>query len=61
MLGLGKDSAISIISEIGVNMDQFHEEQALSSWAGVCTGSNESAGKIKVFGHQWGTNTLNNA
>jgi transposase len=46
--GIGKDSAISIISEIGVNMDQFPNEQHLSSWAGMSPGSNESAGKKKV-------------
>jgi transposase len=57
--GVGKDSAISIISEIGVNMDQFHNEQALSSWAGVCPGSNESAGKKKAYEHPRGTIGLN--
>ena len=46
--GIGKDSAISIISEIGVNMDQFPNEQHLSSWTGMSPGSNESAGKKKV-------------
>jgi transposase len=56
--GVGKDSAISIISEIGVNMDQFHNEQALSSWAGLCPGSNESAGKKKAFERPRGTDTL---
>jgi transposase len=46
--GVGKDSAISIISEMGVNMDQFSDEQHLSSWAGMSPGCNESAGKKKV-------------
>jgi transposase len=46
--GIGKDSAIAIISEIGVNMDQFPNEQHLSSWTGMSPGSNESAGKKKV-------------
>jgi transposase len=46
--GIGKDSAISIISEMGVNMDQFPNEQHLSKWAGMSPGSNESAGKKKV-------------
>jgi len=46
--GVGKDSAISIISEIGVNMEQFPNEHHLSSWAGMSPGSNESAGKKKV-------------
>lgn len=46
--GIGKDSAISIISEIGVDMSIFPNEQHLSSWAGMSPGSNESAGKKKV-------------
>jgi len=57
--GVGKDSAISIISEIGVDMDQFPNEQALSSWAGLCPGSNESAGKKKASEHLKEINTLN--
>jgi len=46
--GIGRDSAISIISEIGVDMSQFPNEQHLSSWAGMSPGNNESAGKKKV-------------
>jgi transposase len=46
--GVGRSSAISIISETGVNMDQFPNEQHLSSWAGISPGNNESAGKKKV-------------
>lgn len=46
--GIGKDSAISIISEMGVDMNQFPNEQHLSSWAGMSPGNNESAGKKKV-------------
>ena len=46
--GIGKDSAINIISEIGVNMEQFPNEHHLSKWAGMSPGSNESAGKKKV-------------
>jgi transposase len=45
--GVGKDSAISIISEMGVDMNQFPDEQHLSSWTGISPGSNESAGKKK--------------
>ena len=44
---VGKDSAITIISEIGVNMNQFSNEHHLSSWSGMSTGNNESAGKKK--------------
>ncbi len=50
--GVGKDSAIGIISEIGVNMEQFPNEHHLSSWAGMSPGNNESAGKKKYKSHQ---------
>ena len=54
--GVGKDSAIGMISEIGVNMEQFPNEHHLSSWAGMSPGNNESAGKKKVQGPSKGTN-----
>jgi transposase len=46
--GVGKDSAIAIISEIGVDMEQFPNEHHLASWSGVSPGNNESAGKKKL-------------
>lgn len=55
--GVGKDSAIGIISEIGVNMEQFPNEHHLSSWAGMSPGNNESAGKKKVQEPSKETNT----
>jgi transposase len=45
--GVGKDTAITIISEIGVDMNCFPNEHHLASWAGLSPGSNESAGKKK--------------
>ncbi|SFE91700.1 IS110 family transposase [Thermophagus xiamenensis] len=45
--GVGRDGAIRIISEIGTDMSRFPSEKHLASWAGVCPGSNESAGKNK--------------
>lgn len=45
--GVGKDSAISIISEIGVDMSRFPDENHLSSWAGMSPGNNETGGKKK--------------
>lgn len=46
--GIGKDSAIAIISEIGVDMKQFPNEHHLASWSGVSPGNNESGGKKKA-------------
>jgi len=46
--GIAGEGAIAIISEIGVNMDAFPNEHHLASWAGLCPGNNESAGKKKV-------------
>jgi transposase len=46
--GVGKDGATEIIAEIGNDMSQFPNEQHLASWAGMCPGNNESAGKKKV-------------
>mgnify|MGYP001161522206 CR=1 FL=1 len=46
--GVGRDSAITIISEVGVDMSQFPNEKHFSSWAGMSPGSNESGGKKKV-------------
>ncbi|HNV63312.1 MAG TPA: IS110 family transposase [Candidatus Cloacimonas acidaminovorans] len=46
--GIAKNSAITIISEIGVDMSKFPNEHHLSSWAGMSPGNNESAGKKKV-------------
>lgn len=40
-------TAISIISEIGVNMDVFPTAKHLCSWAGLTPTNNESAGKKK--------------
>jgi transposase len=45
--GVGRDGARGILSEIGANMEVFPNEQHLSSWAGICPGNNESAGKKK--------------
>ena len=46
--GVGKDGAEYILAEIGNDMEVFADEQHLSSWAGMCPGNNESAGKKKV-------------
>lgn len=46
--GVGKDGATEIVAEMGNDMSKFPNEQHLASWAGMCPGNNESAGKKKV-------------
>lgn len=55
--GVGKEGAIGIVAEIGVDMDAFPSEHHLASHSGMCPGNNESAGKKKVQEHDKGTNT----
>lgn len=43
--GVGLRVAEVIISEIGVEMTRFPSDSHLASWAGLCPGNNESAGK----------------
>jgi transposase len=45
--GVGKDGTVGIIAEIGIDMEKFPTHKHIASWAGVCPGSNESAGKNK--------------
>ena len=42
-----RNSAITIISEIGTDMTQFSNSKRLCCWAGLTPGNNESAGKKK--------------
>jgi transposase len=43
--GIGETTAEAIISEIGVDMTRFPTAGHLASWAGMCPGNDESAGK----------------
>ena len=45
--GIGDRAAQILISEIGVDMSRFPTAAHLASWAGLCPGNNESAGRRK--------------
>jgi transposase len=45
--GVGETIAQILAAEIGVEMSHFPSDKNLSSWAGMCPGNNESAGKRK--------------
>ena len=45
--GIKHDSAVTIISEIGIDMSHFCNSKRLCCWAGLTPGSNESGGKKK--------------
>lgn len=46
--GVSSRTAEILLSEIGTDMSRFPSAKHLSSWAGMCPGNNESAGKRKT-------------
>lgn len=55
--GIGPRTAQVLVSEIGVDMSRFPSAGHLASWAKICPGSNESAGKRRPsktgLGNNW--------
>jgi transposase len=45
--GMKEEAAATVLAEVGDRIDAFASPAKLSSWAGVCPGNNESAGKRK--------------
>ena len=60
--GFDQRSAQNVVAEIGADMTRFPTDGHLASWAGLCPGSHESAGKRKggrtTKGSRWLRDTL---
>lgn len=60
--GIGRRVAEQLVAEVGVNLEPFRSAAHLASWAKLCPGNHESAGKRKTVrvgkGNNWLRSTL---
>jgi transposase len=59
--GIAQRTAEIVIAEIGVDMSRFPTASHLASWAGLCPGNNESAGKHRSTTTRSGNSWLQSA
>lgn len=59
--GVGRRTAETLIAEIGVDMSRFATSGHLASWAGMCPGNDESAGKRRSGKTRKGSKWLRSA